>query len=93
MDVLHLAQDHPVAAVAIVGLVLWAVYTATTAQRLYPDDLPWVGRKEGTLFSTTRATFGSLVNIKTWLGEGYQKVRRTNIEDPTVFWNTDISSV
>ena len=78
LDIIRVAQAYPVATVLLSGLLFVAVCTLLTPGQVVPNVLPWMGRREGTLFATTRASFSSIRNFQAWLEEGYQKVRTTH---------------
>lgn len=77
LDIVQVAQEHPVAAFSLSALLFVAVCTLLTPGQVVPKALPWLGRRDGTPFATTRASFSSIRNFQTWLEEGYQNVRMT----------------
>lgn len=72
-DLVEAAQDRPVLAIAIFGVLLSILVKAATPALDYPA-LPWIGRDDSKFFALTRATFASAYNVKNMLAEGYQKV-------------------
>lgn len=74
LDIVGVAQAHPVAAVLISGLLFVAISTLLTPGQVVPKALPWMGRREGTPFATTRVAFASIRNFQKWLEEGYHHV-------------------
>jgi hypothetical protein len=75
MELLNLALQHPVYAVAVILVGLYAYTLATrTSQPKLPEELPWVGIKDGQWFGLARASLRSISNGKQWLHEGYTKV-------------------
>lgn len=76
-DLAQAAQDRPLVALAIVGLLLALVLKAAASSELkHPESLPWIGKDNTKSFAVTRATWLSVSNAKQWLAEGYQKVRK-----------------
>lgn len=68
------AQDRPIVALAIVGILFAAIWTATVERIKWPETLPWVGKDDTKAFALTRATFASFNNVQQWLAQGYNTV-------------------
>lgn len=74
VDLLETAQDRPVLALGVVGVLLAVIIKVLTPGHNYPDNLPWVGKDDSKVFANVRATLASAYNVKFMLAEGYQKV-------------------
>ena len=71
----HSSFTFPLILPALIIFCLFKLYGIPRRRRKTPEGVPWVGRNPNETFAETRVFVSALKATRTWLAEGYKKVR------------------